>query len=178
MSGAIKAACKSGHPYKQHGVRDSNGKLVCLPCRRKYQREWWLRKRGMIAPALVKAGVSQQSIGTTIGWAKRRERIGPSGWSESAKARYRATRKLQAKQRRWCRKKLHRWETGRRQCRLCYNARMRLRLATKRQKADIAPFRDAMIKAGIKSNQQPDSAYWRARYEAAIARWQKLKQAA
>jgi hypothetical protein len=35
-----------------------------------------------------------------------------------------------------------------------------------------------MIDVGIRANQQPDSAYWRARYEAAIARWQKLKQAA
>jgi hypothetical protein len=45
-------------------------------------------------------------------------------------------------------------------------------------KRQVAAARAYMIDVGIRANQQPDSAYWRARYEAAIARWQKLKQAA
>jgi hypothetical protein len=172
---ASRETCRKGHLRKLHGARNSRGVWVCVPCRREYERQWWAKRKGRVADALMPAGVSARSLGAQIMWANRRDQYGDTGWTDEGKRRFAEARKRQAKQRKWCRKKLHRWVAGQRTCHLCRLVWEGRAKTAARVAADLAPLREEMIALGIRSNQQPESAYWRQRYEAARERWKGAK---
>jgi hypothetical protein len=127
-------------------------------------------------------------------WERRREVFGPKGFSAAGEHALRlnlvqaSVVKARAGKSTTCRRG-HFWrpETTRvtskgRSCRLCERIvrgqRVRARKARAARAAAIAAARAAMIQVGIEMHRQPRSAYWRARYQAAHARWVRLVRGA
>jgi hypothetical protein len=142
----------------------------------------------------VPDGLTKRQVAARRNWAYRREVYGQSGLTERGLRV--ANQNLRIAQ--WVKRKIpkadkcsagHRWtpattrQSGKgRVCRLCEvlarARRQRSKIEAQRMGRALVEARTYMIEVGIRANREPDSAYWRARYEAAIARWQKLKRAA
>jgi hypothetical protein len=190
-----KTACPQGHPYDEQNTRWYRGRRYCKACNCKNGNQWRERKRAELGEVLP-PGLTRRQAAAKTRWALRREKFGPSGVRPEIVARLREEARLRilrngnqhSGKTHCCRG--HKYQPGsyyvgkrgNRQCKACmliHVGQKRWRTAAeKKRAAAVVLARAYMIDVGIRANREPDSAYWRARYEAAIARWQKLKQAA
>ena len=125
-------------------------------------------------------------------WIRRRKVFGANGFSAKGEHALRlnlvqaAIVKQRAPKSTQCRRG-HRWtiENTRvtakgRSCRTCERLvraeRVRRKIAAKKSVTVLADVRERMIAVGIRSHQDPTSAYWRQRYVALRARWRDLKE--
>ena len=138
------------------------------------------------------ADVTPRQWAARQNWIRRRKVFGANGFSPKGEHALRlnlvqaAIVKQRAPKSMHCRRG-HRWtiENTRvtakgRSCRTCERLvraeRARRKIAAKKAVTVLADVRERMIAVGIRSHQDPASAYWRQRYVALRSRWRDLKE--
>jgi hypothetical protein len=138
------------------------------------------------------ADVTPRQWAARQNWIRRRTIFGANGFSAKGEHALRlnlvqaAIVKQRAPKSTHCRRG-HRWTTENtrvtakgRSCRTCERLvraeRVRRKLAARKAVTVLADVREQMIAVGIRSHQDPTSAYWRQRYVALRSRWRALKR--